>query len=130
MPRHSGHAVVAMALSLRLFVHEDTLGALNLYSKQYAAFSQVDREEAQILAVQIAVAVAAAVEIEGLERSLDSCSIIGQALGIAMERYDFDAARSMALLVRSSSCENKKLRDLAISVIETRTIGPDKRHER
>ena len=119
-----------MALSLRLFVHEDTLGALNLYSKQYAAFSQVDREEAQILAVQIAVAVAAAVEIEGLERSLDSCSIIGQALGIAMERYDFDAARSMALLVRSSSRENKKLRDLAISVIETRTIGPDKRHER
>ena len=124
-PRAGDVTGARSALSLRLFVRQDTLGALNLYSRQYAAFSQVDREEAQTLAAHVAIAVSAALKIEGLERSLDSRSIIGQALGIAMERYDLDTSHAMALLVRLSSNESKKLRDVALSIIATRTIGTD-----
>lgn len=126
-PRVADETAARSAMSLRLFVQGDTLGAMNLYSRQYAAFTQVDREEAQALATHVAIAVSAALEVENLERSLDSRTIIGQALGIAMERYNLDAARAMALLVRLSSHENKKFRDVAREIIRTRTIGTDQR---
>ena len=126
-PRVAVETAARSALSLRLFVHGQTLGAMNLYSRRSAAFTQVDREEAQALAAHVAIAISAAVEVENLERSLDSRTIIGQALGIAMERYDLDATRAMALLVRLSSHENKKLRDLALEITRTRTIGTDQR---
>ena len=49
--------------------------------------------------------------------------MIGQAIGILMERYEMDEERAFAFLVRASSQSNIKLRDLAAELVEARNKG-------
>ena len=48
-----------------------------------------------------------------------SRKVIGQALGILMERYRVDADRAFQFLVRASSSSNVKLRDVAEEIVVT-----------
>jgi AmiR/NasT family two-component response regulator len=109
-------------LSFQLFTHEDTLGALNLYSRVRDGFREEDREDGLALAAHIAIAVAAAQEISQLTRAMDTRSVIGQALGILMERFDLDAARAFAVLTRISQTEQQKLQHVAAELVETRRL--------
>lgn len=116
-------------LSCQLFTDEDTVGALNMYSERVGGFDGEDRAEGLALAAHIAVAVAAAQQVQGLVRAKGSESLIGQAMGIAMERFDIDADQAWALLTRLSQSMNIKVRVLAEELIKTRTLPtpPDPR---
>jgi GAF domain-containing protein len=109
-------------LSFRMFTTQDTLGALNMYASRADGFSTSDMTEGQALAAHIAIAVAAAQQIEQLEAALDSRTVISQACGMLMERFDMDAVRAFALLTRLSSSQNVKVRDIAARLVLTRRI--------
>lgn len=121
-PRVAQDHGLQSVLCLQLFTHEDTLGALNLYSRGRDAFAERDREEALALAAHVAVAVASADAQEHLRRAVDARTLIGQAVGIVMERYQVDAATAFRVLVRTSSHANVKLRLIAHELVETGTL--------
>ena len=89
-PAAAGETEVRGMMCFRLFTHTDKYGALNLYSRKPDAFDEVDREHGLALAAHAAIAVAAAQEVDGLEVAMDGRTVIGQAMGILMERYDLE----------------------------------------
>ena len=121
-PRLHEATGVRSVLALRLFTVQNTLGALNLYASKPHGFDEQDRAEGAALAAHIAIAVAAAQRIEQMETALDSRTVVAQACGLLMERYDIDAVRAFALLGRLSSTSNVKLRDLAARLVLTRRL--------
>ena len=107
-------------LCVRLYVEQDNLGALNLYSRGVNGFDVSQQAEALSLAAHVAIALTGAREIEHLHDSVASRTIIGQAQGILMERFDIDAARAFAVLRRVSQSQNVKLHNVAAQLVETR----------
>lgn len=107
-------------LTFRLFTIQDMIGALSMYSTHADAFTENDKAEGLALAAHIAIAVLAAQRLDHYETALDSRTIIAQACGIAMERFNIDASRAFALLTRMSSTQNVKVREIATEVIRTR----------
>lgn len=121
-PRVAEATGVRSVITFRLFTIQDVLGALSMYSKRPDAFSAEDKAEGWALAAHIAVAVAAAQRLEQYEAALDSRTVIAQACGMLMERYDLDSVASFALLTRLSSTHNIKLRDLAADLVFTHVL--------
>jgi len=113
-------------LCLRLFTNQDRLGALNLYSERVDGFSEQDQEEGVALAAHVAVALAAAQRIDSLGDALISRTVIGQAQGILMERFQIDAAAACATLARVSRDSNVKLHRLASELVLTRKVPGQK----
>ena len=104
---------VISVLSFRLFIEKDTMGALNLYSKQEAAFDADDRAVGSIFAAHAAVALSAARKQAHLEQAIHTRDLIGQAKGILMARQHVTADEAFDMLRRASQRLNIKLRDLA-----------------
>jgi AmiR/NasT family two-component response regulator len=67
---------------------------------------------------QAALAVDYATHVGQLEQAAKSRQLIGQAVGVVMERFGLDEARAFAFLTRLSSTENLKLRIVAERLIE------------
>ena len=109
-------------VSLRLFLEEDTMGALNLYSTQPDAFDETDVALASVFAAHAAVAMSAARREENLERKADSRDLIGQAKGLLMARSDLDDKGAFDLLRRASQRLNVKLVRVAEQVVDGRPI--------
>ena len=61
-------------------------------------------------------------EIDELREALVSNRVIGAAVGIIMERYDLDLDAALRFLKRVSSQHNRKLRELATELVETRRL--------
>jgi len=123
-PRVVDDTGMRSVLCFRLFTHGDRLGALNLYSRQSDAFDEADVEHGLAMAAHSAIAVSAALEVEHLKVGMDRRTVIGQAQGILMERFDMDSEHAFALLTRLSSHSNRKLREIALEIVETRRL-PD-----
>lgn len=66
--------------------------------------------------------VTAAERIRQLKAALESRGVIGRAQGILMERYGIDDDAAIAILKRTSSTMNVKLRDVAAMLVETRKL--------
>lgn len=113
---------VRSMLCFRLFTHGDKYGALNMYSRQTGAFDEHDREHGLAIAAHSAVAVAAAQEIDQLRLGMDSRTVIGQAQGILIERFDRDPDWAFQVLARVSSHSNRKLREVAQDLVRTRRL--------
>ena len=109
-------------LTFRLFTLKDVIGALSMYSTRPDVFTAEDKEEGFGLAAHIAIAVLAAQRVDQYETALDSRTLIGQACGLVMERYDIDGVRAFALLTRISSAQNTKVRDVAAEILRTRRL--------
>jgi AmiR/NasT family two-component response regulator len=75
---------------------------------------------AQLFATHAAIAIGHAHERETLNEALQTRKVIGQAVGILMERYDIDEDRAFAFLVRASSHGNLKLRAVARELVDQR----------
>ncbi|HYP46035.1 MAG TPA: GAF and ANTAR domain-containing protein [Propionibacteriaceae bacterium] len=121
-PRFAGRAAEAGAasmLSLRLWVEGDNLGALNLYSRKPHAFDDESEEVGLLFASHAAVALAGAQKQDQLAASMATRDLIGQAKGMLMERYQIDAQRAFAVMVRVSQDSNRKLRDVATELTTT-----------
>ena len=96
-------------MSFRLFTAEDTLGAMNLYSRTAGAFDEDDLYDGYALAAHVAVALAASENVENLETAIDNRTVIGRAEGILMERFDLTPAQAFAVLRRVSQRRNVRL---------------------
>lgn len=120
---------VRSTLSIPLVSGEVSMGALNLYAAEAAAFDDHAAELAFDLAGAagaIAANVAAyldAVELsEQLDEAMRSRAVIEQAKGVLMaQSADLDADSAFALLRDASQRENVKLRDIARRVVDHRS---------
>ena len=99
-----------------------TVGVLGLYSPAADAFDADDEAIAHILARHASVAVASARHEETMAQAVDARKLVGQAMGILMERFDVDGDRAFAILKRYSQDTNTKLRDVAQQLIDTRKL--------
>ncbi|MEU8225311.1 GAF and ANTAR domain-containing protein [Kribbella sp. NPDC048915] len=99
-----------------------SVGVLGLYSPEPDAFGPDDAAIAHILARHASVALASARHEESLSQAIDARKLVGQAMGILMERFDIDADRAFAVLKRYSQDTNTKLRDVAQQLIDTRKL--------
>jgi transcriptional regulator with GAF, ATPase, and Fis domain len=122
-PRVVEELGVRSMMCIKLFAHEETVGALNLYSTKVGAFEDPeDHTEGMALAAHVAVAFVAAQEIEHLTKAMISRTMIGQAEGILMERFDIPADRAFEVLKRASSHYNTKLFQVASELVRTRRL--------
>lgn len=125
-PKYSAAAVergVRSTLSVRLFVGDEALGVLNLYSSQPRAFDDNDEQIAVLLAAHAAVAMKGRRIEANLRSALESRDVIGQAKGILMERLKVADDQAFALLVSASQRSHRKLRDIAEELTRTGEIS-------
>ena len=107
-------------LSLRLFVNEGTLGAMNSYDETVGAFDERAQSIGSVLAAHAAVAMSAALSddhVQQLEQALDSNRTIGLALGMLMEQSQVERGRAFQMLSLASQRLNVKLRVLAERIV-------------
>jgi GAF domain-containing protein len=119
---------VRSMLAFRLFVEDDTIGALNLYSPAVGAFDEHDLLVGEVLAAHAAIAVSAARVLRRtgeLDEALASNRLIGVAVGIIMTRQQLRSEEALERLKRSSRYLNRKLHDVAAHVVETGAL-PDR----
>lgn len=113
---------IASGLQVPLEIGDHTVGVLSLYSTEVDAFSNDDLAVSHILARHVALAVAAARHQESMVQAIDARKLIGQAMGILMMKFDIDDDRAFAILKRYSQDNNRKLRDVAQEVVDTRGL--------
>jgi GAF domain-containing protein len=114
---------VRSQLAMRLH-HDLTIGSINLYSTVSDDVSNSALALAGLVATQSAVALGHAQERATLSEALQSRTVIGEAIGILMERYDMDEDHAFAFLVRASSHANVKLRTVAQELVDDRDTWP------
>jgi GAF domain-containing protein len=113
---------VRSVLAYRLFTEADTLGALNLYSRERDAFDDEAEAIGTILAAHAALAFARAREreqISGLEQAVASNRAIGMAIGILMAIRRIGQDEAFDLLRTVSQRTNRKVREIADEVVHT-----------
>lgn len=105
--------------SFRLFVTDDSLGALDMYSRRPNAFDQRSVLIGQVFAAQASVAMKAVITEAGLQAAIHSRDVIGQAKGIVMARRHVTPDAAFAILRQLSQDRNEKLVDLAEQITAT-----------
>jgi GAF domain-containing protein len=110
---------VASMLSFQLYVEQDNLGALNLYSRYTDAFTDESEQVGLLFATHAALAMADARNQERLYQAMEARDLIGQAKGILMERHKVTGDQAFRLLMRASQNTNTKLVEIARYLVET-----------
>ncbi|WBQ08221.1 GAF and ANTAR domain-containing protein [Kribbella sp. CA-293567] len=113
---------VRSSLHVPMWAGPELIGVLSLFNTEPHAFSVDDEAIAQILARHASVAVASARDGETMTAAVDARKLVGQAMGILMERFDIDDPRAFEILKRYSQQHNVKLRDVAQELIDTRKL--------
>jgi hypothetical protein len=110
-------------LSVRLFLQGDTIGALNMYSRDVQAFDEHACAVGTILAAHAAIAMQGARErdrSEQLDHALESNREIGMAtMGVLMTYGQMTQEQAFEVLRRASQHLNRKLHDVAAELVET-----------
>jgi hypothetical protein len=114
-PVATAHGIQAQA-GIRLFDAPASNGALNLYADHPGAFEDLG-EIGELFAHQSAMALAYARQISQLKEAVQTRQLIGEAVGVVMERYQLDDARAFGLLTRLSQESNVKLRAVAEALL-------------
>lgn len=112
---HGFHAVV----SVNLHANGSTLGAINLYSASARQFTTEDLEVARLVGAHASIVLSRYRSDLNLWKAIAARHRIGQAQGILMERFHFDADKAFAVLRRLSQQQNIKLSQIADHVIAT-----------
>ena len=119
-PKFSARAAretgVRSMVAFQLFADEETMGALNLYSKSPAAFDEEAVNMGVVFAAHASVALNAAQTEEELRAAIVTRDVIGQAKGILMARQHVTADEAFTILRKASQRLNLKLRDVAGTV--------------
>jgi hypothetical protein len=119
-PRY-GRAVAELGVVSQMGVNiymQGTSGmSLDLYSTQPAAFER-SKQTAELFCTQAAVAIGISDTAAELHQGMLTRGMIGQAVGIVMERYQVNETRALAFLVRASRDGNIKLRDIAARLMQ------------
>jgi GAF domain-containing protein len=120
--RRAAELGVLSMLSIQLYVRDEELGALNLYSRTANRFDAEDEDTGLLFASHAAIAMVGAQHETDLTAALVSRDVIGQAKGILMERYRITALAAFGVLVRASQQSNRKLCDIAETLAATGVI--------
>jgi GAF domain-containing protein len=135
-PRYTPLAIAAgirSSMTFPLQVHDETIGALNLYSRAERAFRESDHPLALIFAAQASVGLLNVRTyddlrkmIRQLEEGLKTREVIGRATGVLMAREDLSAEAAFSLLTAASQHSNTKVRDIAVEILtqHERSIPP------
>jgi GAF domain-containing protein len=115
-------AGIGSVLHVPMKAGDRTSGVLSLYNTQPQAFTVDDEAIAHILARHASIAVATARHEVSMAQAVDARKLVGQAMGILMERFDMNGDQAFAVLRRYSQDTNTKLRDVAQQLIETRKL--------
>lgn len=110
---------VSSILGLRLFARGHTMGALNLMASQPAAFGDDAITTAALFAALAAVALNAAQTEESLQLAVKSRDVIGQAIGILMERHRITDKEAFNRLSKVSQNLNVRVKDIADQIVLT-----------
>jgi AmiR/NasT family two-component response regulator len=78
---------------------------------------------AELFAAHASVALGYAWERENLRRAIEHRTVIGNATGLLMERFQLDNQAAFAYLARMSSTKNEKLKDIAARLIDEAKTG-------
>jgi GAF domain-containing protein len=116
---------VRSSLSVPLPYQGSTIGALNVYSKEVAAF---DPEESLAAGLEVAEAVAVAIanadahaqvveQARNMRIAMESRAVIEQAKGVLMAQRHVDAEKAFDILRDASQRYNRKLRDIAAGIV-------------
>lgn len=113
---------IASMLAVQLFVEAEDLGALNIFSEEAGAFDDESEHVALLFAAHAAIAMADAQEKEHLRQAMEFRDLIGQAKGILMERFTLTGEQAFTVLSRVSQNSNRRLRDIALELVEQGTL--------
>lgn len=101
---------------------QNVTGVVNLYSRRPQTFQAADLATAEEFAQHAALALAVATEQGQLRLAVESRTLIGQAQGVLMQRYQIDADQAFRVMRRYSSHNNRKLRSVAEDVVRERQL--------
>jgi GAF domain-containing protein len=121
-PRVVSELGIRSMICLRLELSGDTRAALNFYAARPRALDDEDAATGAIFASFVALALEAQrarQQVTQLETALQSSRQIGTAMGILMARGMLTSDQAFAQLRNSSQLLNRKLRDVALDVVET-----------
>jgi GAF domain-containing protein len=124
------------SMSLPLVARHEGIGALNVYSRASAAFSDEDVAVGLQFATHAAIVLANAQAYwdahqlgQDMAEAMKSRATIEQAKGILMAAQRCGPDDAFNVLVRASQRENRKLRDMAAEIV-TRTANPTEKPTR
>lgn len=123
-----GPAIAALGINSLLttvIASEPQRVVLNLFSSELEAFDP-DDIVVELFAHHARIALGYAAELESVRRGLQSRTVIGQAVGLVMARYDLDDDHAFRYLVRMSQNGNVKLRTLAAEIVRGRNVAASK----
>jgi GAF domain-containing protein len=122
---------IRSCLALPLNADGRPIGAINLYARTASAFGTAEAKRAENFAEKASGALALAMRLEShallieqLRSSLNSRTVIDQALGIIMAREHCTQDHAFAILRSASQNSNVKLRDIASTVVTSVTGEP------
>jgi hypothetical protein len=108
---------IGAQLALSLEAEGRSRAALNLYSKRAGGFDEA-AELAEMFASHATLVMGYVRTVADLDTAVRSRTVIGQAIGILMERYDLDEDRAFGFLTRVSQTSNIKLREVAKELVD------------
>jgi GAF domain-containing protein len=115
---------IGSTMSFPLVVDQQSVGAMNLYSRRERAFGDGDRSSGELFASQASIVLANAQAYwdarqlsAGLNEAMQHRAVIEQAKGILMGAEGVDEEAAFAMLVSASQRENIKLRDVAVRLV-------------
>lgn len=110
---------VRSLICVQLYTHENhELGVLQLLSRRPNAFDSDAADEVLGIAANSAVALGAMANHEAAQFGLVRRTLIGQATGILMERYDLDQHQAFEVLKRTAQEVGRKVHDVAADVVD------------
>ncbi|ROS73318.1 GAF and ANTAR domain-containing protein [Cellulomonas sp. PhB143] len=113
---------VGSMLCLQLYTSDTTHGALNLYSRERDGLRADVHPVASTLAALAAAAYENARTTDQLRSAIHTRTIIGQAQGIVMERFNVSASQAFSILSRLSQESNTKLVEVARRIADDRML--------
>jgi hypothetical protein len=116
-PRVAKQFGIGSQLAFQFRADPHVRGGFNLYFDEAHHISMETRQLAALFANMAAVALGWTRQQETLNDALVTRNLIGQAVGIVVERYKVDSDRAFSFLVRTSQTSNTKLRDVAAGVV-------------
>jgi GAF domain-containing protein len=122
---------VRSSLSVPLPYQGTTIGALNIYAGRENAFSSPESltaglDVAEVVAVAVANADAHAQlgdQARNMRIAMDSRAVIEQAKGVLMAQRRVDAEQAFEILRAASQRYNRKLRDIALGIVQSTQDG-------
>lgn len=111
---------IRSTVGVRLATRDRGYGSLNVYADRPSAFTRADEEVAEMLAAHATAVFALAERADGLATALESRTVIAQAQGVLMEKFEIGADAAFDFLKRISQHENKRLYTVAEAIVVQR----------